>query len=81
VGRIGNKEHFLMGQFGKYEEARQKVSRAKEQVQEQKDLRDVVLKQIKNTVLKSDKEPLCEVAAKHSEAIKEFKAAVAAAKQ
>jgi hypothetical protein len=64
----GNPENFLchmrgtrevredMGLFGKYEEARQKVSRAKEQVQEQKDLRDVVLKQIENTVLESDKE-------------------------
>jgi uncharacterized protein YukE len=60
-----------MGRFNKYEEARQKVSRAKEQVQEQKDLCDVVLKQIENTVLESDKEPLCEEeAAKHNEAIK-----------
>jgi seryl-tRNA synthetase len=89
----GNPEHFLchmqgtqevlkdMGLFGKYEEARQKVSRAKEQVQEQQDLCDVVLEQIENTVLESDKEPLCEEVAKHSEAIKEFKAAVAEAKQ
>jgi hypothetical protein len=51
-----------MGLFKKYEEARQKVSRAKEQVQEQKDLRDVVLEQIENTVLESDKEPLREEA-------------------
>jgi hypothetical protein len=70
-----------MGLFRKYEEARQKVSRAKEQVREQKDLREVVLEQIENTVLESDKEPLREEAAKHSKAIKEFKAAVAAAKQ
>jgi hypothetical protein len=59
-----------MGLFAKYEEARQKVSRGKEQVQEQKDLSDVVLEQIENTVLEAD-----------NEAIKEFNAAVAAAKQ
>jgi hypothetical protein len=70
-----------MGLFGKYKEARQKVSRAKEQVQEQKDLREVVLERIENTMLEADKEPLREEAPKHSEAIKEFKAAVAAAKQ
>jgi hypothetical protein len=70
-----------MGLFKKYEEVRQKVNRAKEQEQEQKDLRDVVLEQIENTVLKSDKEPLCEEVAKPNEATKEFKAAVAAAKQ
>jgi hypothetical protein len=50
-------------------------------VQEQKDLREVLRTQIENTVLKADKEPLREEAAKHSKAIKEFKAAVAAAKQ
>jgi hypothetical protein len=70
-----------MGLFRNYEEARQKVSRVKEQAQEQKDLREVVLEQIENTVLKSDKELISEEAAKHSKAIKEFKAAVAAAKQ
>jgi hypothetical protein len=70
-----------MGLFAKYEEARQKVSRAKEQVQEQKDLRDVVLEQIENTLLEANKVLLREEAAKHNEATKEFKAAVAAAKQ
>jgi hypothetical protein len=70
-----------MGLFRNYEEARQKVSRVKEQAQEQKDLREVVLEQIENTVLKSDKELISEEVAKHSKAIKEFKAAVAAAKQ
>jgi hypothetical protein len=70
-----------MGLFAKDEEVRQKVSRAKEQVQEQKDLHDVVLEQIENTVLEADKVPLHEEAAKHNEAIKEFKAAVAVAKQ
>jgi hypothetical protein len=91
--RHGSPENFLchmqgmrealedMGLFKKHEEARQKVSRAKELVQEQKDLRDVVLEHIENTVLESDKEPLREEAAKHNEAIKEFKAAVTAAKQ
>jgi hypothetical protein len=69
-----------MGLFAKYEEARQKVSRVKEQVQEQKDLRDVVLEQFENTVLEADKVPLREEAVKHNEAIKEFKAAVATAK-
>jgi hypothetical protein len=35
-----------MGLFEKYEEARQKVSKAKEQMQDEKNLRDVVLGQI-----------------------------------
>jgi hypothetical protein len=50
-------------------------------LQKERDLRDVVLGQIENTVLESDKELLCEEAARHSEAIKKNKAAVAAAKQ
>ena len=89
----GNDEDFLchmlgtreamedMGLFEKHEEARQKVSKAKEQVQHEKDLRDVVLDQLENTVLEEDKVPLREEVAKHNEAIKKHKAAVAAAKQ
>jgi hypothetical protein len=88
----GNPEKFLchmqgmretiedMGLFEKYEEARKKVSKAKEQMQDEKNLHDVVLEQIKNTVLESDKEPLREEVARHNEAIKKHKAAVAAAK-
>ncbi len=38
-------------------------------MQDKKNLRDVVLEQIENTVLKSDKEPLREEAARHSKAI------------
>jgi hypothetical protein len=49
------------------------VSEAKEQVQNEKDLHDVVLE--------SDKEPLCEEVAKHNQAIKGLKAPVPAAKQ
>jgi hypothetical protein len=79
---LGTQEALIdMGLFDKYEEARQKVSKVKEQVQEQNDLRNVVLEQIENTVLKADKVPLCEEVAKHNKAIKEFKAAVAAAKE
>jgi hypothetical protein len=88
----GNPENFLchmqgmrevmedMVLFEKYGEAKKKVSKAKEQMQDEKNLRDVVLKQIENTVLKSDKEPLREEAARHSEAMKKHRAAVAAAK-
>jgi hypothetical protein len=91
---IGTKEHFLchmrsiqealeaMGLVGNQEEARKQVSEAKEQMQHEKDLRDVVLEQIENTVLKADKVPLREEVAKYNEAIKGFKGAVvAAAKQ
>jgi hypothetical protein len=64
----GMKEHFLcsmlnvrealegMGLFEKYEKARRRVSDAKEALQNEKDLHDVVLEQIENTVLESDKE-------------------------
>jgi hypothetical protein len=45
------------------------VSKVKEQMQDEKNLRDVVLEQIENTVLESDKEPLREEVARHSEAI------------
>jgi hypothetical protein len=56
------------------------VSKAKEQMQDEKNLRDVVLEQIENTVLETDKELLREEAARHSKAIKKHRAAVAAAK-
>ena len=69
-----------MGLFNKYEEAKMKVSKAKEMMQDDKNLREVVLEQIENTVLETDKVPLREEAARHSEAIKKHKAAVAAAK-
>jgi hypothetical protein len=76
----GTKEHFMcsMGLFDKYEKARNSVSDAKEALQNEKDLRDVVLEQIENTILESNKEPLREEAARHSEAIKKHKASVAA---
>jgi hypothetical protein len=69
-----------IGLFKKYEEEKKKVSKAKEQMQDEKNLLDVALEQIENTVLESDKEPLHEEAARHSEAIKKHRAAVAAAK-
>jgi hypothetical protein len=91
----GMKEHFLcsmlnvrealegMGLFEKYEKARRRVSDAKEALQNEKDLHDVVLEQIENTVLESDKEQGAtprggrEEAARHREAIKKHKAVVA----
>jgi hypothetical protein len=63
----GNSENFLchmqgmreamedMGLFEKYEEAKMKVSKAKEMMQDDKNLREVVLEQIENTVLETDK--------------------------
>jgi hypothetical protein len=77
----GTKEHFMchmrsirenldaMDLFGKYEEAKKRVSEAKECIQDEKNLRDVVLERIENTVLESDKEPLREEEAKHNENI------------
>jgi hypothetical protein len=59
-----------MGLFDKYEKARNSVSDAKEALQNEKDLRNVVLEQIENTVLESNKELLREEAARHSEAIR-----------
>jgi hypothetical protein len=90
---IGTPEQFLshmiamrdaldgMGLFASYEEARKRVSEKKEEVQQEKALRDVVLEQIDNTILEADKEPLREEAANHVEAIKALQTAVAAAKQ
>ena len=90
---IGTPEQFLshmiamrdaldgMGLFASYEEARKRVSEKKEEVQQEKALRDVVLEQIDNTILEADKEPLREEAANHVEAIKALQTEVAAAKQ
>jgi hypothetical protein len=66
---LGTREALVdMGLFERYEEARQKVSKAKEQMQDEKNLRDVVLGKIENSVLKSDRVPLREEVAKHNEA-------------
>jgi hypothetical protein len=79
---LGTREELVdMGLFEKYEVARQKVSKAKEQIQDEKNLRDVVLGQIENTVLESDKVPLRGEVAKHNENIKGCRAAVAAAEE
>jgi seryl-tRNA synthetase len=79
---LGMREALVdMGLFEKYEEARQKVSKAKEQMQDEKNLRDVVLGQIENSDLESDKVPLREEVAKHNENIKGCRAAVAVAKE
>jgi hypothetical protein len=79
---LGTQEALVdMGLFEKYEEARQKVSKAKEQMQDEKNLRNVVLGQIENSVLESHKVPLREEVAKHNENIKVCRAAVAAAKE
>jgi hypothetical protein len=90
---IGTPEQFLnhmiatrealtgMGLFKGYEEARKRVSDAKEELTNEKALRDVVLEQVENTVLEADKVLLRVEAAKHDEAIKVMQAAVDAAKQ
>jgi tetraacyldisaccharide-1-P 4'-kinase len=70
-----------MGLFKKYEEARKKVSDVKEEVNNEKALRDVVIKQVDTAVLETEKEPLREEVAEHTEAIKVLQAAVATAKQ
>jgi len=49
-------------------------------MQDEKNLREVVLKQIENTILKSDKEPLRVEMVRHGETIKTHRAAVVAAK-
>jgi hypothetical protein len=89
----GTKEHCMcsilnvrealggMGLFNKYKEARKSISNAKEALQNEKDLHEMVLKQIENIVLEAYKVPLREEVAKHNKAIKKHKAAVAAAKQ
>jgi hypothetical protein len=90
---IGTPEQFLnhmiamrdalegMGLFEKYEEARKRVSDKKEELNQERALRDVVLEQVDNTVLETEKEPFREEAAKHGEAIKVLQAAVTTAKQ
>jgi hypothetical protein len=90
---IGTPEQFLnhmmamrdalkgMGLFKKYEEARKRVSDKKEELNQEKALRDVVLEQVDNTLLETEKEPFHEEAAKHGEAIKVLQAAVTTAKQ
>ncbi len=50
-------------------------------MQDEKNLRDVVLGQIENSVLESDRVPLHEEVAKHNKNIKVCRAAVAAAKE
>jgi hypothetical protein len=90
---IGTKEQFLchminmrevlqgMGLFKGYEEARKRVSDLAEERKQTKALAEVVAEQVDNTPLEADKASLREELARHNEAIKELKAAVAEAKQ
>ena len=70
-----------MGLFKKYEEAKKKVSELKEEVNNEKALRDVVEEQVDTAVLETEKEPLRQEVAQHNEAIKALQTAVATAKQ
>jgi hypothetical protein len=87
---IGTPENFLVhvmamweaiGLIKRHEEAEARVSEAKEELQNAKDLRDVVLEQVDSTVLEEDKVPLREEVAKANATIKQMKANVAEAKQ
>jgi hypothetical protein len=89
---LGTKEQFLlsmmnmrealqgMGLMGRYVSAKKRVSEMAEEKVQMKALRDVIAEQIENTVLEADKEPLREELDRHSDALKQLKAAVAEAK-
>jgi hypothetical protein len=70
-----------MGLFKGYEEAKRGVSELTEERKHTKALAEVVAEQVDNTPLEADKALLREELARHNEAIKELKAAVAEAKQ
>ena len=90
---IGTKEQFLchmiamrealegMGLFEKHEEAEAKVSESKAELQNARDLKDVIQEQITNTVLEADKVPLREELTKCVEGIKTLKSSVVEAKK